>query len=94
MTFFIISSFSSSKKRVTSRIDRSGGQDAAGIGQGMLQGQLANLIALVKIVAPPIYLQVYKVGAARGIPAAPFFLYSGYFLFNALLLFTVPKDQL
>ena len=32
--------------------------DAAGIGQGMLQGQLANLVAVVKICAPPVYLQV------------------------------------
>jgi len=64
--------------------------DAAGIGQGMLQGQLANLIAAVKIVAPAIYLQVYRLFGARG----PFFLYSAYFLLNALLLLTVPKEQL
>eukprot|EP01046_Picozoa_sp_COSAG06_P005141 COSAG06_NODE_226_length_19747_cov_9.234121_10_plen_377_part_00 len=68
--------------------------DAAGIGQGMLQGQLANLVAVVKILAPPIYLQFYKWGMARGVPAAPFLLYSCYFVLNAGLLLSVPLDQL
>jgi hypothetical protein len=68
--------------------------DAAGIGQGMLQGQLANLVAVVKICAPPVYLQAYKYGMARGISAAPFLLYSFYFVLNAGLLVSVPLNQL
>ena len=68
--------------------------DAAGIGQGMLQGQLANMVAVIKIIMPPIYLQSYKFGMARGIPGMPFFLYSLYFMLNAGLLLTVPVEQL
>ena len=68
--------------------------DAAGIGQGMLQGQLANLVAVVKICAPPVYLQAYKYGMARGISAAPFLLYALYFVLNAGLLMSVPLNQL
>ena len=68
--------------------------DAAGIGQGMLQGQLANLVAVMKICAPPIYLQAYKIGMKYGVPGAPFFLYACYFLLNAGLLITVPVEQL
>lgn len=68
--------------------------DAAGIGQGMLQGQLANLVAVVKICAPPIYLQAYKWGMVHEISAAPFLLYSLYFILNAGLLMSVPLNQL
>jgi hypothetical protein len=70
--------------------------DAAGIGQGMLQGQLANMVAVIKIIMPPIYLQSYKFGMARGIPVPgmPFFLYSLYFILNAGLLLAVPVEQL
>ena len=39
-------------------------------------------------------VQAYKLGMARGISAAPFLLYSFYFVLNAGLLMSVPTNQL
>ena len=45
----------------------------ARVGQGVLQGQLANLVAIVKCAAPTAYLAAYRLGASlssAGPPAA------------------------
>ena len=69
--------------------------DDAGIGQGKLQADLANMVAVIKILAPMIYLRAYEWGKARSnSPSYPFYLYAGYFAASSLIFSTVPKEKL
>ena len=52
-----------------------------GIPQGQLSGDRSNLIAILKVVGPAVYGQLYVRGAAAGVPIAPFLL-------NLLLTFS------
>ena len=45
-----------------------------GIAQGQLSGDRANLIAILKIIGPAVYGQLYVRGSQRGVPSAPFVL--------------------
>ena len=69
--------------------------DDAGIGQGKLQADLANMVAVIKILAPMIYLRAYEWGKARSnSPSYPFYLYAAYFAASSLIFSTVPKEKL
>ena len=45
-----------------------------GIPQGQLSGDRSNLIAILKVVGPAVYGQLYVRGQAMGVPTAPFVL--------------------
>ncbi len=69
--------------------------DKNDIGQGKLQADLANLVAVIKIVSPMIYLTVYTWGNDTfGSKSAPFYLYAAYFAMNAILYLSVPQKGL
>jgi MFS transporter, DHA1 family, tetracycline resistance protein len=66
--------------------------DKNNIGQGKLQADLANLVAVIKIVSPMIYLSAYNWGKASfGSSSVPFFLYAGYFVASSVLYLQEPK---
>ncbi len=66
--------------------------DENNIGQGKLQADLANLVAVIKIISPMVYLSVYNWGKASfGSSSVPFFLYAGYFLAGGMLYLQEPK---
>ena len=69
--------------------------EEAKIGQGKMQADLANLVALIKILSPMMYLAAYRWGNTLfNTSSAPFILYAGCFLANAALFYTVPKEKL
>jgi hypothetical protein len=68
--------------------------DACGVGQGRLQAELANLTALVKVLAPVLYLRAYRWGTSRGFTSAPFILYALYFCTTGGIFATVPRRAL
>ena len=62
------------------------------IGQGKLQADLANLVAVIKIASPMIYLSAYNWGKnAFGSSSVPFYLYAGYFIFSGVLYLSESK---
>ena len=58
---------------------------AKGIPQGQLSGDRSNLIAILKVVGPAIYGNLYVRGKALGVPILPFVL-NLVLTFSALLL--------
>ena len=69
--------------------------DKNDIGQGKLQADLANLVAVIKIVSPMIYLSVYNWGNDTfGSKSMPFYLYAAYFAVNAILYLSVSRTAL
>lgn len=52
--------------------------DAGGFGQGKLQGDIGNFIALVKIFVPMVYGQAMGWGVRNGVPGAAIFTASGW----------------
>ena len=71
--------------------------DKRGIGQGKLQADLANLVAVIKIIAPMLYLRAYEWGKKNTrskTAAVPLFLYSAYFVGASAVFSTVPKGLL
>ena len=68
--------------------------EKVGVGQGVMQAEVGNLTALVKIIMPGIYLKAYTFGSRRGLESLPFTLYSVCFIATAGLFSTVNKDQL
>ncbi|KAG8465923.1 hypothetical protein KFE25_005493 [Diacronema lutheri] len=57
----------------------------AGLRQGQLAGDRANLFALVKVVGPIVYAQLYARGKAIGLPQLPFVLNAVLMLAAAML---------
>ena len=59
--------------------------DAAGLGQGQLQGDVGNFIALIKVFVPMLYGRAMAIGAARDVPGAAIFTASGWWLISSVL---------
>ena len=67
--------------------------DAAGLGQGKLQGDIGNFIALIKIFVPMVYGRAMAWGSANNVPGAAIYTASIWWLASSLLFCLVrPSD--
>ena len=67
--------------------------DRAALGQGKLQGDIGNFVALIKIFVPMVYGRAMAWGAANNIPGAAIFTASAWWLASSLLFCLVrPSD--
>eukprot|EP01051_Picozoa_sp_SAG22_P014943 SAG22_NODE_1884_length_3377_cov_29.524100_3_plen_502_part_00 len=65
----------------------------AKIGQGKLQGDVGNLIALIKVFVPMLYGQAMAWGARNNIPGAAIFTASGWWLISSAMFLMVRKSD-
>jgi hypothetical protein len=68
--------------------------DAAQIGQGRLQGDIGNAIALIKVFVPMIYGRATAWGAQHNLPSAAIFVASGWWLVSTVLWTRVSQSDL
>lgn len=68
--------------------------DQVGVGQGKMNADISNLIALMKAVMPVLYARLLGWGLERGLPGAAFLFTAGCYVSAELILCTVDFKSL